>query len=66
LPLVDDELGVRRPVQEALEMHCIMQDLLGLDDFVEAEVVMPLLECIESDVTIELPERMRVCIHIHF
>ena len=45
-------------VEQALEVHSVVQLLLGVDGLVEAEVVVPLLQGVERDVPVELPEGM--------
>ena len=57
--LVDYELWIGRSLKQSLEMHGIMELLLRPEDLVEAEVVVPLLERVEGDVSIELAQRMR-------
>ncbi len=55
LALEQDQLRGRRVVKDALEVHCIINLILGLKDFLELEVIMTIPQCIEVNVTIVLP-----------
>ena len=63
--LVHDQLRVGRPVEQPLEMNGVVELLLPPYDFVEAKVVVPLLQRVESDVPVVLAQRMRSGLHIH-
>ncbi len=55
LALEQDQLRGRRVVKDALEVHCIINLILGLKDFLELEVIMTIPQCIKVNVTIVLP-----------
>lgn len=64
--LVNHQLRVCWPVEKSLEMHRVIKVLLGLDHLIEAEVVMPLFQGVEGNVSIVLAQWMLCRMHIHF
>lgn len=55
LALEQDQLRGRWVVKDALKVHCIINLILGLKDFLELEVIMTVPQCIKVNVTIVLP-----------
>jgi hypothetical protein len=55
LPLKQYQLRGVRVLKNPLEMHCIINLVLGLDDLLEREVVMSVSECVEINVSVVFP-----------
>lgn len=55
---INDHHRIRRPVQQPLEMHGIVNLTLCIDGLVETKIVVAFLQGIESYVPVELSERV--------
>jgi hypothetical protein len=56
LSLEEDELRGCWVVQDTMEVHCVIDLILGLKDFLKLKVVMTISECIKIDITIIFPK----------